>query len=52
MEYTRLPGIEKWLGERRVEEWRRANHIRDNLKALIIEPPVYPNAPEAAGGML
>lgn len=44
--FTRLPGMEALLDVFRVEEWRRANHIRDNLGKIQIEPPEPPNAPD------
>ncbi len=50
--YTRFPGIEQWLGERRVEEWRRANYVRDNLGKVQIAPPEPPHAPGAAAQSL
>lgn len=37
--YTRLPGMEAFLDERRVAEWQRANHVRDNLGKVQIAPP-------------
>lgn len=37
--YTRLPGMEAFLDDRRVAEWTRANHVRDNLGKVQIDPP-------------
>lgn len=37
--FTRLPGMGSLNDDDRKEEWRRANHVRDNLKPLAIEPP-------------
>ncbi|MCL2103457.1 MAG: hypothetical protein FWH21_00140 [Kiritimatiellaeota bacterium] len=46
--YTRLPGMESLLDALRVEEWRRANHVRDNLGRLVIEPPDEEFLPDPA----
>ena len=37
--YTRLPGMGELLDDRRVDEWRRANQVRDNLHKVSIAPP-------------
>ena len=37
--YTRLPGMGELLDERRVEEWKRANTVRDNLIKHSVQAP-------------
>lgn len=37
--FTRLPGLADLLDEHRVEEWRRANKVRDNLGRVAIAAP-------------
>ncbi|MGN0886416.1 MAG: hypothetical protein ACI4RT_05390 [Candidatus Spyradenecus sp.] len=37
--FTRLPGMQHLLDERRVAEWQRAMAIRDALAKLSYEPP-------------
>jgi hypothetical protein len=45
--FTRLPGMKGLLDELRVEEWRRANTVRDNLVKIHIVPPETANAESA-----
>jgi len=44
--FTRLPGMSSLLDTNRVEEWRRANTVRDNLGKVQIEPPEADDLPE------
>lgn len=37
--FTRLPGMSDLLDERRVDEWRRANAVRDGLAKVSIAAP-------------
>jgi hypothetical protein len=37
--FTRLPGMAELLDDRRMEEWRRANTVRDNLVKVSIAAP-------------
>lgn len=37
--YTRLPGMGELLDSLRVDEWRRANTVRDNLIKYSIQAP-------------
>jgi hypothetical protein len=37
--FTRLPGMASLLDNLRVEEWRRANTVRDNLSKVSIVAP-------------
>ena len=37
--YTRLPNMEAFLGDLRVEEWKRAMKVLDALNETNIEPP-------------
>ena len=37
--FTRLPGMKGLLDELRIEEWKRANQVRDNLIKIHIVPP-------------
>jgi hypothetical protein len=46
--FTRLPGMASLLDTLRVEEWRRANTVRDNLAKVSIVPPDADQA-EASG---
>lgn len=49
--FTRIPGMSALLDELRVEEWRRANTVRDNLAKVSIEPPDEEHAtPTASSG--
>lgn len=43
--FTRLPGMSALLDERRMDEWRRANQVRDNLGKVQIAPPEAADAP-------
>ena len=45
--YTRFPGMSELLDTLRVEEWRRANTVRDNLNKVSIEAPLPEYAPSA-----
>ncbi len=49
--YTRLPGMEELLDDRRVAEWTRANQVRDNLiKHSIAAPdPAYTESLTTSG---
>ena len=42
--YTRLPGMAELLDALRVDEWRRANTVRDTLIKISIRPPDAENA--------
>lgn len=50
--FTRLPGMSRLLGSLRIDEWRRANTVRDALAKIEIAPPLPPHAPDpdAPGG--
>jgi hypothetical protein len=37
--FTRLPGMKGLLDDLRIEEWKRANQVRDNLIKVHIVPP-------------
>lgn len=37
--FTRLPGMSELLDDLRMEEWRRANTVRDNLVKVSIAAP-------------
>ena len=37
--FTRIPGMKKLLDDLRIREWERANHVRDHLGKILIEPP-------------
>lgn len=37
--FTRLPGMSDLLDALRVDEWKRANQVRDNLNKVSIAPP-------------
>jgi hypothetical protein len=37
--YTRLPGMESLLDDRRVKEWERAMDVRDSLAKWTVAPP-------------
>lgn len=37
--YTRLPGMSDLLDTLRIDEWKRANQVRDNLNKVSIETP-------------
>jgi len=50
--FTRLPGMERLLDDRRVEEWKRAMAIRDALAKLSYEPPEEENAEEATSSAI
>ncbi len=43
--FTRLPGMTSLLDDRRVEEWKRALNVRDNLAKISYEPPADENTP-------
>jgi hypothetical protein len=43
--FTRLPGMRQLLDERRVEEWKRALSIRDNLHKISYELPAAEHCP-------
>lgn len=43
--FTRLPGVGNLLDERRVEEWKRALSIRDNLHKMSYERPEAAHCP-------
>lgn len=42
--FTRLPGMKGLLDDLRIEEWKRANQVRDNLSKISIVPPDADNA--------
>ena len=42
--FTRLPGMKGLLDDLRIEEWKRANQVRDNLIKISIVPPDDANA--------
>jgi len=42
--FTRLPGMAELLDALRVDEWRRANTVRDALAKVSIQPPDAENA--------
>lgn len=44
--WTRLPGMEGLLDERRVAEWERAMEVRDALAKFSYEPPEEENLEE------
>ncbi len=44
--FTRLPGMSALLDANRVEEWRRANTVRDNIGKVQIEPPDAADLPD------
>ena len=46
--FTRLPGMQHLLDERRVAEWTRAMKIRDELSKLSYEPPEPENVEDPA----
>lgn len=46
--FTRLPGMQSLLDERRVAEWQRAMQIRDALAKLSYEPPAEENIEDPA----
>lgn len=48
--FTRLPGMKSLLDDLRVKEWDRANHVRDNLKAISFESPVSGTEETTASG--
>jgi hypothetical protein len=37
--FTRMPGMKGLLDDLRIEEWKRANQVRDNLAKISIVPP-------------
>jgi hypothetical protein len=45
--FTRLPGMKGLLDDLRIEEWKRANQVRDNLVKVHIVPPEDANAESA-----
>lgn len=47
--FTRLPGMSHFLDSNRMEEWRRANQVRDNIGKVQIEPPEADDLPEGNG---
>ncbi len=49
--YTRLPGMGGLMDDLRVEEWRRANQVRDNLIKVAVGPPepAYAETVEQSG---
>ncbi len=49
--YTRFPGMSELLDSLRVDEWRRANQVRDNLNKVSIEAPEtdYAETEESSG---
>lgn len=49
--FTRLPGMSGLLDSLRVEEWRRANTVRDNLGKVSVEEPEaeYAESSEQSG---
>lgn len=49
--FTRLPGMAELLDDLRVEEWRRANTVRDGLARVSIIPPAseYAESSETSG---
>lgn len=48
--FTRLPGMSSLLDANRVEEWRRANTVRDNIGKVQIEAPEVADLPEPSVG--
>lgn len=48
--FTRLPNMGSLLDPLRVEEWRRANLVRDNLAKMAIQPPDEGFAEDTAPG--
>lgn len=48
--FTRLPGMSSLLDSNRMEEWRRANTVRDNLGKMQIEAPAADDLPETPAG--
>ncbi len=46
--FTRLPGMADLLDDLRVEEWRRANHVRDNLAKVSVSAPDAAHAESSA----
>ena len=48
--YTRFPGMSAFLDANRMEEWRRANTVRDNLGKVQFEPPSADDLPEVSAG--
>jgi hypothetical protein len=49
--FTRLPNMRRYLDENRIEEWRRANTVRDNLQKVSIAAPDadYAESSESSG---
>jgi hypothetical protein len=47
--FTRLPGMRGLLDELRIEEWKRALQVRDNLAKVSYELPEEAYRPEAIG---
>jgi len=49
--FTLLPGLSELLDQNRVEEWHRANTVRDGLVKVTIKPPdaQYAESSETAG---
>lgn len=49
--FTRLPGMSELLDDLRMEEWRRANSVRDNLVKVSIAAPeaAYTETSSASG---
>lgn len=49
--YTRFPGMSELLDPLRVDEWKRANQVRDNLQKVSIEAPddEYAESEEISG---
>jgi hypothetical protein len=49
--FTRLPGMKGLLDDLRIEEWKRANQVRDNLIKIHIVPPAdeYAESTEESG---
>lgn len=49
--FTLLPGLSELLDQNRVEEWNRANTVRDNLSKVTIKPPdaEYAESSETSG---
>ena len=46
--YTRFPGMAELLDPLRVDEWKRANQVRDNLNKVSVQPPEPAYAETAA----
>lgn len=49
--YTRLPGMGGLMDDLRIEEWRRANQVRDSLNKISVAPPdpAYAESQEQSG---